>query len=47
MIDHSLYKLLEQERIAHKTIREDLEKRTGNYFLLMNNLKKLIKILRN
>jgi two-component system, sensor histidine kinase len=45
MTDHSLYKLLEQERIAHKTIRESLEKKNQELFLINEQLKEANKNL--
>jgi CheY-like chemotaxis protein len=45
MTDHSLYKLLEQERIAHKTILEDLEKKNQELFLINEQLKEANKNL--
>jgi HPt (histidine-containing phosphotransfer) domain-containing protein len=45
MIDHSVYKLLEQERIAHKTIRENLEKKNQELFLINEQLKEANKNL--
>jgi len=45
MTDHSLYKLLEQERIAHKTIRESLEKKNHELFLINEQLKEANKNL--
>src|SRR3954453_6404651 len=45
MIDHSIYKLLEQERIAHKTIRENLEKKNQELFLINEQLKEANKNL--
>jgi HPt (histidine-containing phosphotransfer) domain-containing protein len=45
MTDHSLYKLLEQERIAHKTIRENLEKKNQELFLINEQLKEANKTL--
>jgi HPt (histidine-containing phosphotransfer) domain-containing protein len=45
MTDHSLYKLLEQERIAHKTIQENLEKKNQELFLINEQLKETNKTL--
>src|SRR5436305_5239824 len=45
MIDDSLFKLLEQERIAHKTILEDLEKKNQELFLINEQLKEVNKNL--
>src|SRR5262245_49832396 len=45
MTDHSLYKLLQQERIAHKTITEDLEKKNQELFLINEQLKEANKNL--
>jgi HPt (histidine-containing phosphotransfer) domain-containing protein len=45
MTDPSLYKLLEQERIAHKTITENLEKKNQELFLINEQLKEANKNL--
>jgi len=45
MTDHPLYKLLEQERIAHKTIRENLEKKNQELLLINERLKEANKNL--
>jgi HPt (histidine-containing phosphotransfer) domain-containing protein/CheY-like chemotaxis protein len=45
MTDHSLSKLLEQERIAHKAVRENLEKKNQELFLINEQLKEANKNL--